>query len=109
LSARTVADHHRCRRLQARFAALDVDELLGAEIGTEAGFRHHVVGKLQAELGGDHRIAAMGDVGERAAMDEGRVVLERLHQVRRDRILEQYRHGAVGVKSRAVWECGCAV
>ena len=36
----------------------------------------------------------MRDIGERAAMDEGRVVLERLHQVRRERILEQRRHRA---------------
>jgi hypothetical protein len=35
------------------------------------------------------------DVGERAAMDERGVVLERLHQVRRQRLLQQHRHRAV--------------
>ncbi len=37
----------------------------------------------------------MRDVGERAAVDEGRVVLERLHQVRRERIFQEGRHRAV--------------
>ena len=37
----------------------------------------------------------MRDVGERPAMDEGRRAFQRLHQVRRDRVLEQRRHGAM--------------
>ena len=40
----------------------------------------------------------MGDVGERAAMDEGRVVLEGLHQIGRDRVLQQHGHGAIGLE-----------
>ena len=34
----------------------------------------------------------MGDVGERAAVDERRIVLERLHQVRHQRVLQQDGH-----------------
>ena len=83
-------------RREPGFAAFDVEEFLGAEIGAEARLGHHVVGELERGLGGDHRIAAMRDIGERAAMDEGRVVLERLHQVRRERVLEQRRHRAGG-------------
>ena len=86
------------RRLQPGLAALDVEEFLGAEVGAEAGFGHHVIGKLQRRLGRDHRVAAMRDVGERAAVDEGRVVLQRLHEVRLHRVLEQHRHGAVGLE-----------
>ena len=37
----------------------------------------------------------MRDVRERAAVDEGRVVLERLHHVRGQRVLEERRHRAV--------------
>lgn len=37
----------------------------------------------------------MGDVGEGAAMHEGRIVLQRLHQVRLHRIFQEHRHGAV--------------
>jgi hypothetical protein len=89
-------DHHGAIGLKARFPALDVEELLGAEIGAEARFRHHIVGELERRFGRDHRVAAMRDIGEGPAMNEGRVVLERLHQIRRERVLEQGRHGPGG-------------
>ena len=66
-----------------------------AEVGAEAGFGHHVVGELQRGRGGQHRVAAVRDVGERAAVDEGGRAFERLHQVRRERVLQQRGHGAV--------------
>ena len=75
-------DDDRRGGLQARLAALDVEEFLRAEIGAEAGLGDDVVGELQRRRGRDHRVAAMGDVGERAAVDEGRIVLQRLHEVR---------------------------
>ena len=90
-------DHHRVG-LQARLAALDVEELLGAQVGAEAGLGHHVVGQLQRRLRGDDGVAAVGDVGERAAVDERRVVLQRLHQVRLERVLQQHGHRAVGLQ-----------
>ena len=40
----------------------------------------------------------MGDVGERAAMHEGRIVLQRLHEVGLHRILQQHGHGAIGLE-----------
>ena len=40
----------------------------------------------------------MGDVGEGAAVDDGRVVLERLHEVRLQRLAQQHGHGAGGVQ-----------
>ena len=40
----------------------------------------------------------MGDVGERAAVDEGRVVLQRLDEVRLDRVGEQHGHRALGLE-----------
>ena len=91
-------NHHHGRGAEARLAALDVDELLGTEVGTEAGFRDDVVTELQGRLGGEHRVAAVSDVGERATVDEGRAVLERLHEVRLQRFTQQHRHGAVGVQ-----------
>ena len=90
-------DHHR-RGTQSRLAALDVDELLGAEVGAEARLGHDVVGELQRRRGRQHRIAAVRDVGERAAVNERRIVLERLHEVRLQRLLEQYRHRALRVE-----------
>ena len=41
------------------------------------------------------------------AMDEGRVVLERLHQVRRERVLEQRRHRAGGRQSLGGHRLSC--
>ena len=82
-------------RLEAGLAALDVEEFLGAEIGAEAGFGHDIVGELERGRRRDHRVAAMRDIGERAAVDEGRRAFQRLHQIRRDRFLQQRRHRAV--------------
>jgi hypothetical protein len=95
-------DDHRGGRREAGLAALDVEELLRAEIGAEAGLGHHIVGELQRRARRDHRVAAMGDVGERAAMDEGRIALQRLHQVGLQRVLQQHRHRAVGLEVAAV-------
>jgi hypothetical protein len=74
-------DDDRRGRSQASLAAFDVEELLGAEIGAEAGFRDDVVGQFQGGPGGQHRIAAMRDVGEGTAMHKGRIVLQRLNQI----------------------------
>ena len=73
--------HYR-RRLEARFAALDIEELFGAQVRAETRLGDHVVGKLEGRLGRHHRITAMGDVGERSAVNNGGVVLESLHQIR---------------------------
>ena len=91
-------DDHRRGRLQAGLAAFDVEEFFSAEIGAEAGLGHDIVGELQRRRGGDHRVAAMRDVGEGAAMHEGRVVLQRLHEVGLHGVLEQHGHGAVGLE-----------
>ena len=58
-------DQHRRRRAKPRDPALDVEELLGPQIGAEARLGDHVVGELEHRLGGDDRVAAVGDVGER--------------------------------------------
>ena len=81
--------------LQTGLAALDVDELLAAQVGAEARLGHHVVGELQRRRRGQHRVAAVRDVGERPAMDEGGRALQRLHQVGRQRVLQQHRHRPV--------------
>ena len=65
-------DDDRRGRLEAGLAALDVEELLGAQVGAEAGLGDDVVGELQRRLGGEHRVAAVRDVGERPAVDEDR-------------------------------------
>ncbi len=91
-------DQHHGVGLEPGHAALDVEELLGAEVGAEAGFRHHIIGELERRGGGEHRVAAMRDIGEGAAMDEGGRALQRLHQVGRQRVLQQRGHRPVALE-----------
>ena len=91
-------DQHHAVGRDAGLAALDVEEFLAAEVGAEARFGHDVIGELQGGRGRQHRVAAMGDVGEWAAMDEGGGAFQRLHEVRRQRILEQRGHRAMGLE-----------
>ena len=74
-------------------AALDVQELFSAQIGAEARLGDDVIGQREAQLGGHHAVAAVGDIGKGAAVDDGRVVLQRLDQVRVQRVFQQSRHG----------------
>ena len=93
--------HHAIGR-KPRLAALDVHEFLGPQIGAEAGLRHHVIAQLERGGGGDDRVAAMRDIGERAAMHEGGVVLQRLHEVGLHRVLQQHGHRALGLDIAAI-------
>ena len=90
--------HHRGVGPEPRHPALDVEEFLAAEVGSEPGLGDDEVAELQPGPRRHHRVAAMGDVGEGPAMDEGGVALDGLDEVRRQRLLEQHRHRAVGVE-----------
>ena len=56
------------------------------------------VAELQRHAVGDQRVVAVGDVRERPAVDECRLALERLHEVRLDRVLEEHRERARSVQ-----------
>ena len=89
-------DHDdRSLRLQARHAALDVEELLGAQVRAEARFRHHQVCKRETHAGRGDRVAPVRDVAEGPPVHERRSPLQRLHEVRVQRVLEEQRHGAL--------------
>ena len=90
--------HHGDVGTQAGLAALDVDELLGAEVRAEARLGDHDVGQPEPGPGGHHRAAAVRDVGERPAVHERRRALEGLHEVRGQRVAEQCGHRAVGAQ-----------
>ena len=90
-------DDDRAGRRQAGGTALDVDEFFRAQIGAEAGLGHHDIGQFQREPGRHHGVAAVRDVGEGAAVHHGGRALQRLHQVRRQRVTQQHRHRAVGL------------
>ncbi|MFO1072612.1 MAG: hypothetical protein U1E17_08005 [Geminicoccaceae bacterium] len=78
--------------------ALDVEELLGAEIGPQIGLGHDILGQTQGGRRRHHRVAAMGDVGEQAAMDEGGRALQRLHEVGCQRIAQEHGHRPLGLE-----------
>ena len=88
---------HSGRRLQPGLAALDVKELFCAKVGTKASFGDNILTQLQRGLGRDDRVAAMRDVGERAAMHEGGVVFQGLHDVRLHRVFQKNGHRAIGL------------
>ena len=88
-------DDDRGRGCQPRLAALDIEELLRAQVRAEAGLGNRVIAQRQRQLGRHHRVATMGDVRERPAMHEGGRALQRLHQVGRQRVAHQHGHGAV--------------
>ena len=75
-------------------AALDVEELFRAEVCAEARLGDDVIGKLQRRLRGDDRIAAVGNIGERPAVDERGRAFERLHEVGFQGVFQKRRHGA---------------
>ena len=58
-----------------------------------ASVHDDVVGHERQPVG-DDRVVAVGDVGERPGVDEGRPALERLEQVRLDRVAQQDGHRA---------------
>ena len=91
-------DHGGGRR-KPRLAALDVEELLGPEIGAEAGFGDGIIGETEGRRRRDHRIAAMRDIGEGSAVDKGRRAFERLHEIGRQCVPEQDGHRAAGLDS----------
>ena len=91
-------DDHHCIGLQPREAAFDVEELLRTQIGAEARLGHAVVAERHGHARGHDGVAAMRDVGERAAVHERRRALERLHQVGLERVLQQRAHRALGMQ-----------
>ena len=90
-------DHHRAG-VQSGGAALDVQELLRPQIRAEARLGDHVVRQLQGGVGGGHGVTAVGDVGEGPAVDQGGGVLQGLHQVGLDGVLQQGGHGPLGLQ-----------
>ena len=91
-------DDHHGRGPQTRLPALDVNEFLRPEVRAETRLRYDVIGELERRPRGKHRVATMRDVGERATVNEGRIVLKRLHQIRLQSLLEQYRHRALCIE-----------
>ena len=90
-------DHHRIRSETAE-TAFDIKELLSPEVSAEAGLRDDVIRQFQGCCGSDQGVAAMRNVGKRAAVDQHRGVFEGLHEVRLDRFLHDHGRGPVNME-----------
>ena len=91
-------DDDRGVRHQPRGAAFDVEEALGAHIGGKPGLGDEEVAAADADQVRDHRRVAGRDVAERTGVDEDGRVLERLEQVRLDRVAQDDCHRSRGVE-----------
>ncbi len=87
-------NHHHAVGDQAGVAALDVEELLHANVGAETGFGDHVIGQLEGDLVGDDGAVAVGDIGKGPGVHEGGRAFQGLHQGGHDGVLHQDGHGA---------------
>ena len=97
-----------CIRGEAGVAAFDVHELFGAEVGAEACFRDDVVGEFEGEPGCPDGVAAVGDVGERSAVDEAGGVFEGLDKVWFEGVFEEGGHCALCLKVTRVKDFSAA-
>src|SRR3954470_81247 len=85
-------------RRQLADSADDVEELLHPHVGAEARLGDDDVAELERDAVGDERVVAVRNVRERAAVDERRLTLERLNEVRLDRLLEEDGHRTRGLQ-----------
>ena len=86
-------DDDDCVRMKLRHAALDIQELLSAQISAESRLGDRVVGDLESRPGRADRVAAVSDVGEGAAVNKSGSVLDGLDEVGGDGFLEKGHHG----------------
>ncbi|CUN76796.1 Uncharacterised protein [Collinsella aerofaciens] len=91
-------DDHDGAGANARHAALDVEELLGTQIGTEAGLGNGDIAKAHRHTRGHDGVTAMSNVGKGATVDKRGRALERLHQVGLERVFKQRGHGTLSLK-----------
>ncbi len=86
--------HHHTVGDQPAIAALDVEELLHAAVGAEAGLGDQIAigDHLEADHIGDDGGVAMRDVGEGTGMNDSCAVFQSLHQVGHDGLFHQHGH-----------------
>ena len=87
-------DQNRDVRGQAGQTGLDVPELFKADVGSEAGLGDMVIEQLECQTVSDDRGLADGDVGERAGVNENRLMLDRVAHGGVDGVAHPRGHGA---------------
>ena len=78
--------------------ALDIQELLRAEVSAESCFCDSVIRKLHSHLCSSYRVASVSDVGERTAVYDRGHVFKRLYQIGLEGVLEKSCHSALSVQ-----------
>ena len=91
-------DDHRDRRHVPAHRHDEVEELLGAEIRRKPGLVDDVIGEMQSDALCEHAARAVGNVGERPAVHDGRGPFSRLDKVRQQRVVEEHHHRADGLE-----------
>ena len=87
-------------RLKPRHPALDIKELLRAQICAETGLRDDIVGHLERRPGGPDRITAMSYIGKRPSVHKCGRMFQSLDQIRLHGVLKQRSHGAHSLQVR---------
>ena len=85
-------DQYHRRRIEFGLAALDVEELLRAQVKAETRLGDCPVGQVHRHPRRDHAVAAVCDVRERTAVNERRHPLQRLYEVGPERVPQQRQH-----------------
>lgn len=81
------------RRIQSGLAAFDIQEFLCTQVKRESGFRDGIVSKMKGHPGGQHGVAAVGNVGKRAAVQETGHSFHGLNQIGHQGIFQQGHDG----------------
>ena len=81
-------------RRESRHAAFDVQKLFRAEVCAESRFGYGIIGGLQCHPRGKYRVAAVRNVCKRTAVYERGSSLERMYQIRLERVAEERGHSA---------------
>ncbi len=88
-------DNHHGVGPESREAALEIPELLEADIRAESAFRDVVIGQFRADQVGDDRVLADGDIGEGTGVDEHGLPLDGLEQGGVERVHHPGGHRAI--------------
>src|SRR2546427_784610 len=91
-------DEDRSVGSEPALAAHQIHELLRAEVRSEADLCDDDIPDADPEAVREDRVVTVRDVRERPTVPERRSSLERLHQVRHERVLQQDRRGTVHVE-----------
>ena len=82
--------------------ALDVQELLSTEVWTEACLCNCIVAQLESKLCSSQRIAAVSDICKRTAVDKRGSILQSLHKIGLESVLEEGCHSACAAEVLSV-------